>query len=50
MLEETDLPIGEIINATGYENENFFRKIFKQKYGKNMLEYRKFIRRTKNEH
>lgn len=50
MLEETDLPVGEIINKTGYENENFFRKIFKQKYGKNMLEYRKFIRRTKNEH
>ena len=41
MLKETDLSIGEIINNIGYENESFFRKIFKQKYGKNMSEYRK---------
>ena len=41
MLSETDLSVGEIIAAVGYQNENFFRKAFRQKYGKNPLEYRK---------
>lgn len=41
MLKETDLSVGEIINSIGYENESFFRRIFKQKYGKNMSEYRR---------
>ena len=40
-LLETDLPIEEIITGVGYENESFFRKIFKEKYGKNPLEFRK---------
>ena len=40
-LLETDLSIEEIIADLGYENESFFRKIFKEKYGKNPLEYRK---------
>lgn len=40
-LLDTALPIKEIIADVGYENESFFRKIFKEKYGKNMLEYRK---------
>lgn len=40
-LLETDLSIEEIITGVGYENESFFRKIFKEKYGKNPLEYRK---------
>lgn len=40
MLSETDLPVGEIIAIIGYENESFFRNIFKEKYGKSMLEYR----------
>lgn len=41
MLLGTDLSVGEIIAAVGYQNESFFRKAFKQKYGKNPLEYRK---------
>lgn len=41
MLKETDLPISEIINRLGYENESFFRRIFKEKYGKNMSDIRK---------
>ena len=41
LLDETDLSISEIINRIGYENESFFRKIFKEKYGKSPLEYRK---------
>ena len=40
-LLETDLSIEEIIADVGYENESFFRKTFKEKYGKNPLEYRK---------
>lgn len=40
LLKETDMPINEIILNLGYENESFFRNIFKEKYGKNMLEYR----------
>lgn len=41
MLKETELSAGEIINIIGYENESFFRKIFKEKYGMNMLKYKK---------
>ena len=41
MLRETDLSVSDIINKTGYENESFFRKIFKEIYGKSPLEYRK---------
>lgn len=40
MLRDTTMPIVDVINASGYENESFFRKIFKEKYGCNMLEYR----------
>lgn len=40
-LLNTDLPVGEIIADLGYENESFFRKIFKGKYGENPLDYRK---------
>lgn len=40
-LKNTDMTIREIINEVGYENESHFRKIFKEKYGKNPLEFRK---------
>ena len=40
-LLETDLPIEEIKTDVGYENESFFRKKFKEKYGKNPLDFRK---------
>ena len=40
-LLETDLSIEVIIADVGYENESFFRKIFKEKYGINPLKYRK---------
>lgn len=48
LLEESDLSVSEIINEIGYENETFFRTMFKQKYGKNMLEYRTYARRKKS--
>ena len=41
MLLDTDLSIKQIICTVGYENESFFRKAFKKKYGTNLLEYRK---------
>ena len=41
MLFDTDLSVKEIISTVGYENESFFRKAFKKKYGTNLLEYRK---------
>ena len=40
MLLDTDLSVKEIIGSVGYENESFFRKAFKKKYGTNLLEYR----------
>jgi len=40
-LLNTDLSVKKIIEDIGYENESFFRKIFKEKYGKNPLDYRK---------
>lgn len=48
LLTSTDMPLSEVIKAVGYENENFFRTIFKEKYGKNLLEYRKSMGGTKN--
>lgn len=32
LLEETDLPIGDIIIAVGYENTSFFHNQFKERY------------------
>lgn len=47
MLLETDLPISEIIEKVGYENGNFFRTVFRKKYGKNPLECRKKVTKSK---
>lgn len=41
LLLETDLSVEEVIRKVGYENGSFFRKIFRQMYGVNLLEYRK---------
>lgn len=43
MLADTDIAIKDIIKNVGYENENFFRTVFKEKYGKNLSQYRKEI-------
>ena len=40
MLLSTNFSIHEIINMVGYENESFFRKAFKKKYGETLSEYR----------
>lgn len=49
LLRETDMPVGEIIKECGYENDSFFREIFKEKYGKNLLEYRKYTKGDKSD-
>lgn len=41
LLLETNLPISEIINMSGYENESYFRRKFKEKYGTSPNQYRK---------
>lgn len=41
MLRNTNLSVGEIIRKTGYENESFFRRKFKEIYGEYPLKYRK---------
>lgn len=40
-LENTQLPISEIIHLVGYKNESFFRKKFMLRYGCSPLAYRK---------
>lgn len=40
-LLNTDMSVHEIAESVGYENKSFFRKVFKEKYGKNPLEFRK---------
>ena len=41
LLVETDLSIAEIIYTVGYANESFFRKAFKEKFGKTPYQYSK---------
>lgn len=41
MLEETDLSIKEITAEVGYNDQNYFSRIFKNKYGVSPKEYRK---------
>lgn len=43
-LEDTSHPISEIIHAVGYQNESFFRQVFRQRYNCTPLKYRQ--RRT----
>ena len=40
MLLSTNFSIHEIIHMVGYENESYFRKAFKKKYGETLSEYR----------
>ena len=44
LLRETQLPISEIIQETGYHNESFFRIKFKELYGVSPLNYRKTLK------
>ena len=33
LILDTDMPIGEIIDTVGYENESYFRRKFKSEFG-----------------
>lgn len=41
LLETTDLSIKEITADVGYNDQNYFSRIFKNKYGLSPKEYRK---------
>ena len=41
LLLQSEASISEIAHSVGYENLSFFRRKFKETYGKNPLEYRK---------
>ena len=41
LLLGTDLPVEKIIEDLGYSNKGFFRRIFRERYGKTPLDFRK---------
>ena len=41
LLETTDLPVGDIIIAVGYENTSFFHNQFKERYQCSPFRWRK---------
>ncbi len=41
LLKNTELSVAEIIKQCGYSNESYFRKIFKERYKKTLLQYRR---------
>ena len=47
LLTETEMSVEEIISAVGYENESFFRSVFKKKYGVSPYRYKKQMKREK---
>ena len=47
LLSETELSVEEIISRVGYENESFFRAVFKEKYGASPYQYKKQLKRLK---
>lgn len=41
LLKNTDLPIGQVIESVGYQNETYFRRCFEERYGEKPLAFRK---------
>ncbi len=41
LLKNSEMPVKDIIQCCGYQNESYFRKIFKQQYNKTPLQYRR---------
>ena len=41
LLRESDLAVAEIIEQVGYQNDSFFRRKFKETYGRTPAQYRK---------
>ena len=46
LITKTDIPIGDIINSVGYENESYFHREFKKRTGRTPLSLRKEKRAT----
>jgi AraC-like DNA-binding protein/mannose-6-phosphate isomerase-like protein (cupin superfamily) len=44
LLEKTDLPVGDIIIAVGYENTSFFHNQFKERYNCSPFRWRRNLR------
>lgn len=40
MLKHTEMTVSDISRATGFENSNYFYRVFKEKYGLTPIEYR----------
>ena len=49
LITETDMQIGEIISAVGYENESYFHREYRKKTGESPLATRKKARRKATE-
>ena len=49
LLEKTDLPVGDIIIAVGYENTSFFHNQFKERYNCSPFRWRRNLRGTEEE-
>lgn len=47
-IEGTTLPIGDVIRSVGYENESYFHREFKKRYGYTPLAIRKMISKKTN--
>ena len=43
LLRETEMPIDDVIKYVGYTNGGFFRSAFKERYGMNLVKYRKSV-------
>jgi|TARA_B110000902_G_scaffold241406_1_gene291738 AraC-like DNA-binding protein len=47
LIENTDLNIGEIAQEVGYDDQNYFTRLFKKKEGLTPLDYKKLKKTTK---
>ena len=47
-FETTEMPVGDVIRSVGYENESYFHREFKKRYGLTPLTMRKNVNSTKH--
>ena len=45
-FENTEMPVGDVIRSVGYENESYFHREFKKRYGMTPLTMRKKVNST----
>lgn len=46
LISKTDMNIGDVISAVGYDNESYFHKEFKKRHGVTPLTFRKSIKKN----